>query len=449
MIACCLPAAEIRLPFWSVAVVLALLVPVQVSVADFPAGKAEADAAQIASLIRDLGSDRFQIREAASDRLARIGLPAFAALEEATRHTDREIRFRAERILILIRKNDLERRLAAFLASAGRTDYDLPAWSRFAKTYGDAEASRHLFVEMQRAEPELLAALHRDPRAAAEVLGRRLTERFVQPVRGVNVNMLPVSSGEISAYLFVAAQEDADVSSNSMNVLLTVCNQSAFLESLRAPKKGELNKKMLAGMIVRGKAESSYPAIRIALELGMKEGLVPAVKLLEEHGKMKANSPIYAAMALACVAEMGDASHVSVVEKLLGDQSLLTSSVNRLVNNGQTVAQTRELQVRDAALATLVVLTKQDAREYYGQPLPPLPASSLANPFNRFPVQVVGFEKVMPPAASDPKRDAALKKWTEYKARQPVTPAAGVAPMAARAPIPAEGAAKPGDTNRP
>src|SRR5262245_38530451 len=83
---------------------------------------AKPDPAQIDALVRDLGSERFAAREAASDRLARIGLPAFSALEEASRHSDREIRFRAERILTLIRKNDLERRLAAFAAGTGKGD---------------------------------------------------------------------------------------------------------------------------------------------------------------------------------------------------------------------------------------------------------------------------------------------------------------------------------------
>src|SRR5262245_45610322 len=76
--------------------------------AELPPAAAGASPEQIATLIQELGSDRFSTRESASDRLARIGLPAFTALEEASHHADREIRFRAERILTLIRKHDLE-----------------------------------------------------------------------------------------------------------------------------------------------------------------------------------------------------------------------------------------------------------------------------------------------------------------------------------------------------
>lgn len=411
--------------------------------ADVPMTGAHADAGLIEKLIRELGHERFSTREAASDRLARIGLPAFAALEEASRASDREVRFRAERILNLIRKNDLERRLAAFIAGTGKDDYELPAWDRFQKAYGDTEVSRKLFVEMQRAEPELLAAFHRDPRGAVEILGRRLAERIPTQVRGVNVNPATASPAEVSAYLFVAANQDAPVTSTSLTVLLGLCSRMSFGETSRLSKDGDLGRKMLASVIRRCDADSLPYAIDLAMRLEMKEGLVPAVKMLEQNARPNPNVPQqYSAMALCCVAEFGDGSHVAAVENLLKDERVLTTSTSRQVRGGETTTQMKELQIRDVALATLVVLTKQDGKEYFGQPIPPRPPSTAVNPFNRFPVQIVGFEKVVDAQKPHP-RALALEKWENYKARQQKEKPGDVQPAGGQAPIPAEGAAKP------
>src|SRR5437868_1989994 len=83
---------------------------------------------KIAHLITDLGSEEYTVRESASEELTRIGLPAFAALEAAANHPDREVRYRSQRVLGIIRRHDIERRLEAFLSGKDEEeDYPLPA----------------------------------------------------------------------------------------------------------------------------------------------------------------------------------------------------------------------------------------------------------------------------------------------------------------------------------
>ena len=81
-------------------------------------GKA-AKSDRVAALIKQLGDDAFDRREAASKELEDIGEPALAALRKAaTSSDDLEIRRRAERIIqaIAIRADDaaIKRQLAAF-----------------------------------------------------------------------------------------------------------------------------------------------------------------------------------------------------------------------------------------------------------------------------------------------------------------------------------------------
>ena len=372
----------------------------------------QAAPSDIAALIRDLGSERFAAREAASDQLARVGLPAFAALEEATRHSDREIRFRAERILTVIRKNDLERRLAAFVAGIGEDDYQLPGWTRFSKGYGDTEASRKLFVDMQRAEPELLAALERDPRAAVDVLGRRLPEKGTPGLRALNAAPTPPTTGEVAAYLFVAAEEDVAVSATSLSQLYLVAQQ-VVRSLVRMPKEGDITKQMVARVIRRCEVDASVNWIALARELELKEGLELALKVLENHKRFNPQSITTLTIALACVNDLGNQSHVPALEPLLENNVVLNRSSSSIVENGQRVVKIREMQVRDAALITLITLTKQDPKEYYGQELPPRARST--SPFSTFPAMVVSFEAS---AEGEAKRAAAHQKWAEYKAKQ-------------------------------
>src|SRR5262249_7596788 len=153
---------------------------------------------RVAELIKALGSNEFRVRETASEELARIGLPAFAALEAAALHPDREVRYRSQRVLGLIRQHDMQRRLEAFLQGKERADeYPLPGWPRFRQSYGNDSAARALFVEIQRAEPELMKAMESGPRPAAEMLSQRMLQHQQVLQQGAQ----QLSLGQIAAAL--------------------------------------------------------------------------------------------------------------------------------------------------------------------------------------------------------------------------------------------------------
>src|SRR5262245_40820914 len=71
-------------------------------------GKADPGGKEIERLVRQLGSDQFKEREAASNALGKIGKTALAALRKAAKDSDPEIRSRAAR-LILALQDDLAR----------------------------------------------------------------------------------------------------------------------------------------------------------------------------------------------------------------------------------------------------------------------------------------------------------------------------------------------------
>jgi HEAT repeat protein len=65
-------------------------------------GKATPDDKEIERLVKQLGSDEFKEREAASNALGKIGKPALTALRKAAKDGDLEIRSRAARLILAL-----------------------------------------------------------------------------------------------------------------------------------------------------------------------------------------------------------------------------------------------------------------------------------------------------------------------------------------------------------
>lgn len=87
---------------WACVLVIAAPAAVRPAAEDVvPASRDDAVAspADIDRLIRDLGAERYDLRQKAEEDLRRIGLPALAPLEKASTSEDPEIRTRAEKIL--------------------------------------------------------------------------------------------------------------------------------------------------------------------------------------------------------------------------------------------------------------------------------------------------------------------------------------------------------------
>lgn len=379
------------------------------AVGDETPAKPVADPARLAALVAQLGSEDFSEREAASEALMRVGLPAFGALEAATEHPDREVRYRSVRILAQIRELDLQRRLDAFLSGKEEPDeYPLPGWSRFEKAYGDTSHSRQLFVDLQRADPELMQALEREPKSAAELLGQR-TQQHQDALR-FGGGQQQLTLGQIMTMAFVAAQEDLTPADHTLSMVLGYCQQSPYREAMNNPTKREIPRKMVGALIRRSEDNSAYQAMMLAITYSLDDGLVPAVRILKQGARV----PHMSLYALMTVAKLGDRSHLPLVEKLLDDKSVVTrTQQNKVIH---------EIQIRDAALAAGVLLTKQDLKAYYpdrGE----FPTSDPQQVF--FNPKLIGFSPEPTPGdgqeqKEDP-RAAVLKKWQEFKARQPRT----------------------------
>lgn len=354
-------------------------------------------ARDIDELIADLASEEFIAREAAADELTRIGVSAMPALETMTAHPDLELRYRSRRILGLIREQDLKRRLDAFLSGQDKAgDYPLPGWSRFKKSYGDDGQSRTLFVEMLRADPDLLNALEAGPRQAADALAQSAAQ-FQQSIQFGMQQQL--SSGQLVACLFAGAEGDVALSSAAMSVLYSQCQQQPHREMIVGGSRGGLPRKMLGAIVRRSDDATAYMAMQLSNQLNLPEGIVPALRILENKATIR--SSYYTATALVAVTKKNDPAHLPLVESLLKDNKTVSQTQ---INGGAMI----QLQVRDSALAAAILLTKQELKDYFdftGKSQPSDPASILLNP------TLIGFK-------TEDERSAVFKKWEVNQAKR-------------------------------
>ncbi len=132
-------------PFAAILTVVLLLTPSAVwQASPFAAEPARPTRAELDRLIRQLGSERFEFRQAASGALERIGEPALKELEKAAKSEDAEVSNRASEVVRKIRARYAAEVLADIEKRGGRALLQERGWyldlSR--KPFGDKDLPR-------------------------------------------------------------------------------------------------------------------------------------------------------------------------------------------------------------------------------------------------------------------------------------------------------------------
>ncbi|MBI1902994.1 MAG: hypothetical protein HYS13_17995 [Planctomycetia bacterium] len=340
-----------------------------------------------AQLVKQLGDASFLQREKAAAELARLGGAARKAVEEGLASKDPEVRERCRALADHIEKRDYLARLDALEQDIHNDkDPNVPGWKQFKDWFGDDRALRGVFAGMHRAEPELMRRLDGPPEALTEMIESRAAE--LSSDRQVR----SISFQTTTALLFASLQKDAKPSADALGYLQGFVNDREFRANWASGERGEFLGRVLARWIGHtADTAPPGPAVYIALSYGLKEGVKPALKLIDQP----AGQPSYLCYAALCVARFGDKSHLAAIEGLLQHEgSVAFGTVNGQVN----------VQVRDVALAALVQLTGQKL-DAYGFEKPEKDSATLY--------------KLPSLLLSDTARDAALTKWRDWREKNP------------------------------
>jgi hypothetical protein len=344
-----------------------------------------------AKMVSQLGSESFSVREATTNQMMQMGIAIKPVLMAALDDSDAEIRMRARRILTTVVDADFQRRLALFAADVhDAKHYGLPGWSRFRTLVGSDRAARNLFVEMQRAEPNLMLAFEQGQEPAARMLETRIrvAQGSFQGRIGFNNNGLSV--GSIAALLFVGSDKSINLADDFALQLGNLPYYQPFQSAIVAGQQSELLKKILGTWIARDASQTLvYQNLYLAMRFNLKEGLDPAIRLLQQPGAVPQVKPL----ALLAISKFGGKEHLPLIEPFMQATDLCA----QIDVNGVRYST----QLRDVALYVGLRLAGQDPKGYGFTRVPP-------NDQLLYQVANFGFR-------SDTERAEAFKKWSDWR----------------------------------
>lgn len=349
-------------------------------------GPASQDAAA-ASWIAKLGHGDYAVRERAAGRLLTFGRDAIPALEIGSRNRDREIRYRCERILSLVREKEDADRIDDFVRRYDpKAEYSLNGWNVVRERLGDSAAVRMLYVQMLQSEPEILDAVERGPR----VVNEKLNARALSIQQHLQQFPLDFRLGTAAALLLVLGDERIAYSPIAGQAIYTISQLPAMRAALTAGGSRDVLQSMVGRWIQRDVDDNqALQMLFIAMQYGFKEGLVPSQRLL----RRSSNQPWIRHYAIMALAKLGDLGHTQELEPLLNDPSVCTSWQNNNV--------TYTTQVRDSALVGLLHLHKLEIAKF-GFERAQADQNSLYAPHS------IGFE-------NDERRKIAFGKWEAFR----------------------------------
>jgi hypothetical protein len=320
-----------------------------------------ANPGEIGHWIDELGHDVFTVRQAAASQLLAAGMSAREPLLTIVDGPDPERRAAARRLVALIDQSEFHRRLEAFAADTeDRQRLTLPGWDHYKKLVGGEPAARALFVEMQRHEGALIAAVFG---VAKQAPGDLLDLRLMRLVQWQNIGGVRPASpslGSSATLLFLGSVAEVEVSDNAASLIEILLQHSPFLESLKSNNRQDAVRRLVIAWLLNCPTKNEnilQERLNIISASGLEEALPLALQVIRGDGRYKRTQPFTRALAARIIGQFGGAEHVDMIEPLLTD----TSTCNGL--QPQIPGQPA-VQVRDVALVVILQLTGQRPVDY-------------------------------------------------------------------------------------
>jgi hypothetical protein len=349
-----------------------------------------ADHARAKALVEKLAADSFETREDASARLQKMGKAAVKALEAGTESKDSEVSDRCKRLLALATRTDAEVALDALLNHRDtRLIFQLPAYERFKRIFGEDQAARTLYIDIYTREGVLLAGTERDPKWFEAAFRDRCRQVQQDMIKGFGRNQPnPVSAGHIEGLLFAGADARVTAEREAFVALVHMLGQEHIRNGF---KESAAARKVLAEFLkLHADRDVMEHAMHLAMEYDLKELADTALKVATDRA-----APAYQrGTCLVALGHLGTREHGKAVEPLLTDATKLGELSFR---DAKVTAE-----LRDAALGALILLNGLDPQGY---DFPYLKATRQAKELCRS-FTYFGF-------TDDKQREAALKKFKE------------------------------------
>lgn len=322
------------------------------------------DPARIEGLIRQLGSEDYEQREAAGRDILAIGLPAMPFVDRHSRSDDYEIRYRCERLKLALKDVDLDRRFEAFAKDEkGEADHDIPGWKVFRERFGTVDGAKALFIEMFRADKELMVRHAEKSPQLGRIVQSRVMEMQQSLQRGGATEGQTI--GRAAALIYAQSDTAGVAASDPMmqNINQIALQLLAFGPLQQAMNKANPLREPIRAVVSRRiesvEVSEFQTAMQVAQQLDIKAILKPARKLLANKAS---GQPHMLPAVLSTIVRFGGQEDIPAVEPLLQDKQLLG---NFQTGRGPQV----QGQVGDVAMVTMLRLMKKDPKEFGFEPM--------------------------------------------------------------------------------
>jgi hypothetical protein len=350
---------------------------------------------QIGLWIDQLNHDAFPVRQAAAEQLLDAGMPARRPLLEVAEGPDPEIRAAARRLIALIDRSEFHRRLEAFAGDEdGSQGLTLPGWELYRERIGDDAAARALFVDMQRQEGALLAAVFD---VAPQPLDGLWEERLVRLVQwqatGDRSGVPPL--GTCATILFLGAVPDLEVSERGAVLVENLIQRPPLRENIQAGSHRDAVRRLVVNWIMHCPNQNEVILNRrlyLASLNQLQESLPLAFDVALSEAKYSAAQGPTRAAAVLLVGQLGNREHIERLEPLLEDATVCAA-----VGPGQAATS---VQLRDVALVVMLHLSGQRPADY-GY------VNARMQPQQMFQLQTLSAE-------NDQQREEAIAKWRAW-----------------------------------
>lgn len=378
-------------------------------------------AARANDLVGSLASREYAERVAATAELKKLGRFALPALKEALAvNSNAEVRLRIELILPSVAADDLKARVECFLADAdNKFQHDLPGAKQYFDAVGRTDSAKALFRDLFRsANRDMLVSLgDAEADLKAKYTARRQVLGLMTNTVAGKKSATPTALDAaalllVEAYLPDRAPTGTTVAARQTSVLTNTVVQNILRPALsddREPAVGAILRKWGE---TREQPLVIYNALSYFTREGLPHGLTAARKFVT--GEIKGGSVLYRGNAFVYLGRFGGAEDLAALESQFENKG--AASTTTIVGPGGPGGAKRQvIQYRDLALAMALLNTKQDPAAYgltyrYANVKTAIDTQKFNYTAHYFDADTE--------AKADEKREAALKKYAEWKADQ-------------------------------
>lgn len=308
------------------------------------------------SLVRQLGASSFQSRLEAERLLLEVGTESIPSLKEGLSSSNAEIRARSARLLSHLRLTAFIEQQDAITRSPWIASPEVtPAWEFFHSLVGDGPAARRTYVEMIREEPNLMLRLVHSPQTWMSAYERRCEELRIYFENRVPE---PVSPNTVAALIFLGLHPDNHPSPVAVGMVNSLIGDAQFRHAIQNSETGNALKDLVRHWIRDPGKGSAGQRLTLAIQFDVDDALAAARETIAGR-HLDTVSLSHLQNAVMYLARHAGLDAVEELEALLDDNMSLIRSRNAGGNRPQV-----DLQMRDAALLGLVLITRQEPGQF-------------------------------------------------------------------------------------